>query len=178
MKGIVFTEFLQFVGDMWNEDLADDLIEASDLPSGGAYTSVGTYDHAEMVRLVSELSARTERSPQDLLFCFGQHLAGRFATLFPAFFAGAGGLFDFLESVDNHIHVEVLKLYPDAELPRFTTLERTGDVLTLRYTSARHMEDLAVGLIHGAAAHFGKPVSVTVIAEDAQSSTLSVKMVG
>ena len=34
-------------------------------------------------------------------------------------FANATNGFEFLQSVDQEIHVEVLKLYPDAELPSF-----------------------------------------------------------
>ncbi|MDQ0454568.1 heme NO-binding domain-containing protein [Rhizobium paknamense] len=174
MKGIVFTEFLQFVGDVWDEDMADDLIEASNLPSGGAYTSVGTYDHREMVSLISALSARTDMSLEDLLFRFGEHLAGRFAALFPVFFERVPSLFDFLDSIDAHIHVEVLKLYPDAELPRFETLERHRDRMSMLYTSTRHMEALAVGLIHGAARHFGVEVAVAARAEGPQSTVLDI----
>ena len=103
----------------------DDLIEASDLPSGGAYTAVGTYDHKEMQSLVANLSAQSNTPPNELLDLFGQHLIGRFKASFPDFFKTAATLFDFLESIDSHIHVEVRKLYPDAELPEFRA-ERLG----------------------------------------------------
>ena len=39
MKGIVFTEFLDFVADRYGEDTVDDIIDASELPSAGAYTA-------------------------------------------------------------------------------------------------------------------------------------------
>jgi Haem-NO-binding len=44
MKGMVFTEFLELVERSWGEELVDELIESCELASGGAYTSVGTYD--------------------------------------------------------------------------------------------------------------------------------------
>ncbi|MBA1333177.1 heme transporter CcmB, partial [Candidatus Endoriftia persephone str. Guaymas] len=44
MKGIVFSKFIEFVEERFSPEMADDIIESSDLPSGGAYTSVGTYD--------------------------------------------------------------------------------------------------------------------------------------
>ena len=47
MKGVVFTEFIEMVEDKFSADIADQIIEEADLPSGGVYTSVGTYDHAE-----------------------------------------------------------------------------------------------------------------------------------
>ena len=54
MKGMVFTEFLDFVGETFGGDMVDDIIEVSELPSGGAYTSVGTYSHGEMAALCGE----------------------------------------------------------------------------------------------------------------------------
>ncbi|MCX7200840.1 MAG: hypothetical protein NTV17_00650 [Burkholderiales bacterium] len=41
MKGMIFTEFLELVERTYSPEMADDLIDASNLPSGGAYTSVG-----------------------------------------------------------------------------------------------------------------------------------------
>ncbi len=57
MKGIVFTEFIEMVESKFGFDMMDDIIESANLPSGGIYTAVGTYDHTEMVQLVIEISA-------------------------------------------------------------------------------------------------------------------------
>ncbi len=155
MKGMVFTEFLEMVEARWSPDLVDDLVESSPLPSGGRYTAVGTYGHEEMVTLVSGLSARTGIGVPELIRAFGQHLFGRFAITHPGFFDGVRDAFDFLERIEDVIHAEVLKLYPDAMLPRFDVTRR-GDALTLVYRSSRHLEDLAHGLIEGCLAHFGE----------------------
>jgi len=155
MKGIVLTEFLGMVSDRFSEDMVDDIIEASDLPSGGAYTSVGIYDHGEIVALVGALSDRSGTPVADLVKAFGQHLFGRLSVLHPEFVVGIDDAMDFLERVDKVIHVEVLKLYPDAMLPRFDT-RREGDRLQMIYRAPRGMEDLAEGLIHGCLGHFGQ----------------------
>jgi hypothetical protein len=63
------------------------------------------------------------------------------------------------------IHVEVLKLYPDAELPSFRVEQRGDDTMTLTYRSNRHMSPLAVGLIEGAAAHYGRRVHIDQTAQ-------------
>jgi len=74
MKGVVFTEFFEFVEGRFSPDIADRLIEGATLPSMGIYTSVGTYDHGEMVTLVTNLSAISKIGVPDLLKAFGQHL--------------------------------------------------------------------------------------------------------
>ena len=56
MKGIVFTEFLEMVEQKFSPELVDLIVEEAELPSGGVYTTVGTYNHGEMIRLVTCLS--------------------------------------------------------------------------------------------------------------------------
>lgn len=160
MKGIVFTEFLDMVGQHHSLDMVDDLIDDAQLPSGGAYTAVGTYPHEEMVALVLALSRRVAVPVPLLLQAFGEHLFGRFVQLYPAFFAGDADVLEFLAGVEDIIHVEVRKLYPDAQLPRFEVESHTSGRLVLRYYSVRHLEDLAEGLIRGCARHFGQALQI------------------
>ncbi len=159
MKGVIFTEFLGMVAGRFSEEMVDDIIDDADLPSGGAYTSVGRYDHSEIVSLVGALSGRTGAPVPDLVKAFGHHLFGRLSALHPEFLLGVGDALDFLESVDKVIHVEVLKLYPDAMLPRFDTT-RDGKRLQMIYSSPRGMEDLAEGLIRGCAEHFSQDLHI------------------
>ena len=161
MKGVVFTEFLDFVAMRFGDDMVDDIIAASQLPSGGAYTAVGTYSHAEMASLCQALAARSEQPVPALLRSFGEHLSVRFAQHYPAFFSRSKGFFDFLESIEAHIHVEVRKLYPDAELPSFRIERREPALIVMQYRSPRRLEALAEGLILGSARHFGVAVQVS-----------------
>jgi len=159
MKGIIFTEFLEMVEDQFSPEVADRIIEACALPSGGAYTAVGTYDHREMVQLVTELSKATGIAVPDLLRSFGRHLFGRFVATYPRFFDGVDSAFTFLENLEGYIHVEVHKLYPDAELPSFVCTAEPGQ-LTMVYRSTRAFADLAEGLIRGCAEHFGEDLDI------------------
>ena len=160
MKGIVFTEFIELVESRFSLEIADRIIEAANLPSGGAYTSIGTYDHTEMIRLVQQLSAATGISAPILVKTFGHHLFGRFAVLYPVFFEKIDLTFDFLQKLENTVHAEVLKLYPDAELPRFECDTPAPERLIMIYRSPRHLADLAAGLIEGCIEHFGESIDV------------------
>ena len=160
MKGVVFTEFLDFVSSTFGADLADDIIDDASLPHGGAYTAVGTYPFTEMQALVVALAARTTTSSNTLMVSFGDHLCRRFVIKYPEFFRSQPGLFDFLESVDRCIHVEVHKLYPEAELPVFKTSFRDLQTLALDYRSCRPLSALAEGMIRAAADHFNEVVTV------------------
>lgn len=160
MKGIVFTEFLDMVEAAFGIETSESIIESAALASGGAYTSVGTYDHREMLRLVQQLSASTGRPVPDLVKAYGTHLFGRFLTKYPGFFEKPRNAFEFLGSIEQTIHVEVLKLHPDAELPRFdSTID--GNRMTLLYRSSRPFADLAEGLISACIAHYGESIEFT-----------------
>jgi len=160
MKGIVFTEFLELVDSRWGMEMSESIIEACELPSGGVYTAVGTYDHREIAALATELSKRSGLPLPDLLKVFGQHLFGRLAAAHPRLVDASDDLLDFLGKVETYIHVEVRKLYPDAELPSFRTTRNADGSLDMLYLSSRHLEDLCEGLILGAADHFARPVAI------------------
>jgi hypothetical protein len=160
VKGVVFTEFMEMVESRMGLDMLDAIITEAELPNDGAYTSVGTYDHAELVRLVTALSRATGLSAQQLIFLFGEQLFQRFSVSYPALF-DARTAFDLLSRVDGVIHVEVRKLYPDAELPRLECERPSERELTLLYSSPRGLGDLAAGLIAGCVEYFKEPIKVT-----------------
>ena len=160
MKGVIFTEFLDLVEDKFGLEVQDAIIEKCDLPSGGSYTAVCTYDHSEIATLVSKLSEKSGVPVPDLLQIYGEHLFGRFTVLYGRFFDGPMTAFEFLESVESYIHVEVVKLYPTAQLPRFETKRSSDDTLEMIYHSDRHLEDIAQGLIRGCLKHFGEDAEI------------------
>lgn len=162
MKGVVFSEFIEMVEDVYGAEMADLIITEADLPSGGAYTSVGTYDHGEMLVLVQKLSQHTGMEASELVRTFGHHLCGRFTRLYSGFFSGVNDSFAFLETIENHVHVEVQKLYPDAELPRFIIDRPDADTLVMTYRSGRPFAALAHGLIRGCIEHFDEHVELAM----------------
>ena len=89
MKGIVFTEFLEMVEQKFGMDMVNDLIDNNTLSSGGVYSAVGTYDHAEMVTLVMDLNKRSGIALPDLLKAFGAYLFQTFKTGYPQMFENA-----------------------------------------------------------------------------------------
>lgn len=88
MKGVVFTGFFEFVESRFSPEIAEQLIEISTLSSQGIYTSVGTYDHGEMVTLITNLAGLSGSGASDLLKKFGQYLLRQFVIKFPPFFTG------------------------------------------------------------------------------------------
>ena len=162
MKGIVFTEFFEMVEAKFSPELVDRILDTAALPSGGVYTAVGTYDHREMIELVSCLSKETGINCADLLRSFGLYMFERFYILFPQYFKDISSSFEFLERIEGYIHVEVRKLYPEAELPSFACDTSEPGHLSLTYRSTRPFAVLAEGLIRGCVAHYGEAADIEV----------------
>jgi len=161
MKGIVFTEFFEMVEEKFGFEMSNQLVEETNLDSNGVYTAVGTYSHHEIVALVVKLSEKTGMEVPKLLNVFGHHLFTVFVNAYKQFFVGVNTCFEFFKNIDQYIHVEVLKLYPDAELPKFEIEEESENKLVMVYTSARKMSELAVGLMEAAAKYFNEDISIS-----------------
>jgi hypothetical protein len=154
MKGIIFRELLNLTEELFGYETVDEIIEKSNLKSKGVYTSVGTYPHAEVFELVKQLSIKTNLPEETLFKEFGKYAFGVFSKSYPNLMVDFTDALTFLQHIEDTIHVEVLKLYPEAELPKFIVEKRTENELILNYSSERKMSDLAEGLIQGCFEHY------------------------
>ena len=156
MKGVIFVEFLQMVDEELGMEATEELIEDSQLASGGVYTIVGTYPDDEMISLVVNLHKKTQIPISTLLRKFGAYLFERFVLRYSNMMEEFTSGFELLKRIDDYIHVEVAKLYPKAQLPKFEYEEIGEDMLRLIYKSERKLPDLAEGLITAAMSHFNE----------------------
>ncbi|WP_341220774.1 heme NO-binding domain-containing protein [Polaribacter atrinae] len=162
MKGIVFTEFLDLVEEKFGLEMVDKIIYQSELASEGIYTSVGTYSFSEMLQLVTNLSDNTGISTDDLLLVYAEHFFGMIEKSYPGLLATYKDPIEMLASIENHIHVEVQKNYPEAELPTFIVEEKTENSLTMVYKSSRAMHHFGLGLMNKTFEHFNTEASIVL----------------
>jgi len=179
MKGIIFTEFLEMVEITFSPAVADQIIEQNELDSNGAYTSVGNYNKQELLKLVTSLSSIVDIPVDVLVKEYGKYLLKRFLVYYPQFFEELTTTFDFLDTIDQHVHVEVKKLYTDVELPTFKTNHLSNTKMQMIYHSSNPFAMLAEGLIEGAAEHFKENISISSdINDDHQVATFNLTLVG
>ncbi len=173
MKGIVFTGFLELVEEKFGLEMVDDIITESNLASQGIYTAVGTYPSSEMFALIGVLSEKTKISRDNLLQTYAEYFFSHVEENYSSFLTSHTNPIDLLASIENHIHVEVLKIYPDAELPSFETLEQTKDKIVLLYKSSRAMHYFAIGLMRKTFEHFN--LSADIVYEKIKEDGTEVK---
>ncbi|WP_299762489.1 heme NO-binding domain-containing protein [uncultured Dokdonia sp.] len=162
MKGIVFTEFLDLVEDKFGLEMVDKIITQSELESEGIYTSVGTYKFSEMLQLLQNLSANTGVSIDDLLLVYAEHFFSVLEDSYPGLLSTYKDPIEMLASIENHIHVEVRKIYPDAELPTFLVESKTENSLVMIYKSSRAMHHFGLGLMNKTFEHFNSKATITL----------------
>jgi hypothetical protein len=158
MKGIIFNLLEQVVTARHGEAAWDDLLDATGL--AGTYTSLGSYQDAEMQQLVVAASQALGMEPDAVLRWFGREAMPLLAQHYPAFFAPHRSTRAFVMSVNSIIHPEVRKLYTGAGCPHFHFEDAPDGALHMGYNSPRRLCALAHGFIEGAADHFGETVNV------------------
>ncbi|UVW27272.1 heme NO-binding domain-containing protein [Massilia sp. H6] len=159
MKGIVFNLLEEAVSIDFGEATWDRLLDDAGLD--GAYTSLGSYDDAEVVRLVGVASTALQIAPQDVLRWFGRRAMPLLYQRYPSFFASHTSTRSFLLTLNSLIHPEVRKLYPGATPPVFDFDTSNGETLVIGYSSARRLCALAEGFMNGAAEHYREPMQIS-----------------
>ncbi len=170
MKGIVFTEFLSMVEQKFGYETVDKIITGSNVPNDGAYSAVGTYNSSELVSLVVELNKNSGIPIPDLIKVFGNYFFGVLRDNYGVFLDRVDNLFDFFGSIHGHIHVEVKKLYPDAELPSFIIESSSENEMVMIYKSQRKLSDFALGLMEEAAKHYNEEIEIEKTLLDEEGS--------
>jgi len=161
MKGVVFTEFLEMVESKYGLGTVDQIIEESTLKSKGIYTSIGTYDSNEIFQLMDKLSQRTSIPSEELFYEFGTHFFNYIVKTYRYIFKLYKTPVDMLQSVEDHIHVQIKKIYSDAKLPVLTVIEKNSNLIEIKYTSGRGLYKFAEALIYMTFDHFDQKCKIT-----------------
>ena len=161
MKGVIFTELLELVEDQFGYEVVDKMISEAALENGGAFTSIGTYDHGDLLKMVVSLSNQLGVEVPVLVKTFGKHLFKTFSKKHASKIAGMNSAFELIEKVESFIHVEVRKIYPDAQLPTFEYEYLDEDTLIVKYRSERPFADVCEGLMEQCIEHFGEEISIS-----------------
>ena len=174
MLGIIFTSLIEMMEQEVGLEITEKVLDESHVATGGSYTAVGYYPPAELVAIVTRLSVHTDIPIPDLVRKFGHYLFQLLADSHPHAIVGKTSVIHLLSQLDSHIHVEVKKLYPEADLPVFKTLEESPTHIKLLYTSANRLEPLAEGLVMGGSDFFKETVTVEITPQPGNSSFIEV----
>ncbi|MEZ6004821.1 MAG: heme NO-binding domain-containing protein [Planctomycetota bacterium] len=161
MKGSIFKHFETFLRSTFGDELCEQVLEHAQRDHVGPYLGPEIYPDGDMFALVGETLSRTGLALPAALQAFGRYLFDRLCEDAPHLVSGRQTLDELLASLDRVIHVEVQKLSPGTYLPRIGCTTTGEGHLELSYRSRRNLCPLFLGLLHGAAEHYGLILEAT-----------------
>ena len=167
--------FLDMVAEQYSHDMVDEIIDASDLSTDGAYTTIGNYCHTEFLQLLTHLSQQTNTEMPVILDQVGRHLFSTFFNAQPEFFADFKNCFEFLQAYEGYLRVDIGKIHDDdeaqADIPVLQMIKDDQETLELHYISQLPSEHLTLGLIQESASYFNDNIEVNVKHNATESGT-------
>ncbi|MEJ6476741.1 heme NO-binding domain-containing protein [Pseudoalteromonas piscicida] len=159
MRGVIFRGLEELVIEALGMQAWDELLEAY-APTGRVYVSPTSYPDEELFALAQGVAAKLGKPLTEVLAIFGQSLFGFLAEKHKGIAAKFESFEELVLSIDSVIHMEVKKLYDEPNLPSINVVKEDDKTLILEYCSKRKLCFCAEGLLHGAAQHYSRKLSI------------------
>jgi len=178
MKGVLFTEFQNLIEAEFGLEVLDHVIDKAspELSTNGAYTSVGTYPHTELLAQLDALVSLVDAELDAMLLAYAYRLMDSFEASYPQFFESHTDLFSFLLKVESQMHAGVRKLYPEANPPTLEVEKKSDESLSLTYRSHRPLSVVVVPLLKAAARRYETAISVEIVSTTEDGSNQEVEI--
>jgi hypothetical protein len=161
MKGEIFNILEDFIVDNWGRDVFEDIFEQvhDKLITKVPFVGPGTYPDDDFMAIVIQAVAKLGVTLEQAVHAFGVYAFPKLAEKMPAYVDGHKHPKDFLLSLHDIIHVEVKKLYPDAETPEFQYIDQEKDKLIMIYKSKRKLYNFVEGMFESVGTYFKVPIN-------------------
>lgn len=181
MKGILFREFLDLLEKEFGMETLDSVLTLAGpmLSTNGAYTTVGTYPHQELLSLIEATLSITSANLDNMLNVYAEGLMQSFERSHPSFFSAHKDLVSFLLNVEGQMHAGVRKLYADAKPPTLDVSQIDDSSLKLCYRSLRPLSIVVQPLVRAAAKRYktGIQLEQVEVSSDGTYSEHTLRMV-
>jgi len=159
MKGAIFIALNEMIVEQKGLHAWLQIIDQANV--NGIYTSTANYSDEELFSIVTVICDALNLEQDVVLKLFGEFLFQFLHKKHPIFADNKISFFEFIQSIDGVIHVEVHKLDEHAQTPRIEVEQANEQQALLDYYSPRMLCHLAEGLLTGAAEHYGVNISIS-----------------
>jgi hypothetical protein len=125
------------------------------------YDAMGTYPDSDVEAIVAKACEALGAERSAVLEDFGRYVGPLLLEQFFTLVDPSWRTLDLIEHTEATIHAVVRLKSPGAAPPKLEVTRLAPDALRIDYRSERRMEDLAVGLAHALAEHYGERLSVS-----------------
>jgi hypothetical protein len=158
MKGVIFDLVEEFIIEISDEETFEEIFSDCNFITEEPFVGPGTYPDEDLMELLNKAITKLDIPLPDALRSFGKGSFPNLVKKIPPSFVDFEHPKTFLMTVENIVHVEVRKLYIDANPPRFDFEDNHPDHLVINYESSRRLYDLMDGLIEGVGEYFNSPI--------------------
>lgn len=158
MKGHIFNLLEQFIIEQAGDEAFEDILDACQFITTEPFIRSGTYPDEDLIELVNQTCKQLNLSPKDAHFGFGKWIFPHLTKIAPPEITTFKHPKELFLQLD-HIHrVELKKIWPDAEPPRFQCIDTGANTVTMMYDSKREMTDLVEGVIESVSTNYQTPI--------------------
>lgn len=160
MHGILYKALKDLVVDRYGRDVWSDVRSEAGVGSK-LYLPVNTYEDEELFELVEATAAVLDRDTTALLEPFGENIAAQLLDTYGNLVDADWTAIDLVEHTEEHIHTVLRAHNPELTPPELECRREGTDRVTVRYHSERKLCRVAIGIVHGVAAHYEEELSVS-----------------
>ena len=160
MKGEIFNILEDFIVDNWGRDTFEEIFEEvhDKLITKEPFVGPGTYPDSDFMAIVAQAVAKLGVTLEQAVHAFGVYTFPKLAEKMPDYVAPYKHPKDFLLTLHDVIHVEVKKLYPDAETPSFEYRDEKENELVMIYHSKRKLYNFVEGMFESVGSYYNTPI--------------------
>lgn len=160
MNGLLFKEFLNFVELSTCYETVDTIILKSNLPTDGAYTTIGTYPPEELFRLITSLSEEIVKPEKKIIQDYGEHMFGVYLTKYSHCFSRYASTFHFLCGIDSIIESSLRSFYHDSTSLHYQCTVILANATIITYMASPHFADFSEGILRQLINHYHENISI------------------
>ena len=175
MKGHIFNLFEQFIVETAGAEVYDEIYDRCEFQSDGVFVRPGNYPDADLVELVDRAMDHLGLTAQQGHFEFGEWIFPHLTRLVPGDVVDVGHPKSFLMKLDEIHQVELKKLWPDAQPPKFSCEDTGPDSMAFTYDSPRQMFVLIDGVLRSVANYYSIPMRWKKTFRDSEAGHLTCR---
>lgn len=160
MLGFFFTELKQFVIQELSESAWIEVLGKVGLGAKDSYMNGLYYPDEDMMRIVVGVSNMTGMSIDQVLLRYGMFVGKDLFTAYKPLIDPKWKALDFLENVEDSIHMVVRARNRKANPPRLVCNRLTDREIVIDYRSERKLCRVAQGIALGVAEHYGEAIEI------------------
>lgn len=155
MKGHIFNLLEQFIEESAGPEALDEILDACVFSGDGVFVRPGNYPDEDLVEFVDKAVDRLGITVKEAHSAFGTWIYPHLTRLVPETVTQREHPKVFLMDLERIHEVELRKLWPDAQPPRFRCEDTGPDTMRIHYDSPRQMFDLLEGVLRSVEQYYG-----------------------